>query len=48
MLMPPSIQENSFQRVHFLRKLSKLSINMTDFYATADLAAKFFKYRTHF
>jgi len=21
---------------------------MTDFYATADLAAKFFKYRTHF
>jgi len=28
--------------------LSKLLINMTDFYATLDIAAKFFKNRTHF
>jgi len=46
-LVSPAIQYNSFQRVHFLRKLSKLSINMTDVYATPDLAAKFFKNRTH-
>ena len=48
MLISPTIQSNSFQRVHFLRKLSKSLINMTDFYATLVIAAKFFKNRTHF
>ena len=48
MLLSPAIQQTCFQWVHFLRKLSKSSINMTDFYATLDIAAKFFKNRTHF
>jgi len=48
MLMSPTIQYNSFHRVHFLRMLSKSLINMTGFYATLDIAAKFFKNRTHF
>ena len=39
---------NIFQWAHVLQKLSKSSINMTDFYATLDIAAKFFKNRTHF
>ena len=43
-----SIQYNSFQRVHVSRKLSKSLINMTNFYATLDIAAKFFKNRTRF
>jgi len=48
MLISPAIQYNSFQRVHVSRKLSKSLINMTNFYATLDIAAKFFKNRTHF
>ena len=48
MLTSPAIQYSSFQQVHFLRKLSKLLIIMTDFYATLDIAGKFFKNRTHF
>jgi len=48
MLISPAIHYNSFQRVHFLRILLKSLINMTDFYATLDIAAKFFKNRTHF
>jgi len=48
MLISPAISWKSFQRVHFLRMLSKSLINMTDFYATLDIAAKFFKKRTHF
>ena len=41
MLMSPAIQYNSFQRVHFLQKLSKSLINMTDFYTTLDFSVKF-------
>jgi len=41
MLMSPAIQYNSFQRVHFLQKLIKSLINMTDFYATLDFSANF-------
>jgi len=48
MLISPAIQWNYFQRLHFLRMLSKSSINMTDFYATLDIAPKFFKNRKHF
>jgi len=48
MLISPTIQYNSFQRVHFLRMLSKSLINMTDFYGTLDIAKKFSKNRTHF
>ena len=48
MLISPAFQYNYFQRVHFLRMLSKSLINMTDFYAILDIAAKFFKNRTHF
>ena len=40
-LMSPAIQYNSFQRVHFLQKLSKSLINMTDLYATPDFSANF-------
>ena len=39
---------NIFQWAHVLQKLSKSSINMTDFYATLDIATKFFKKRTQF
>jgi len=48
MLLSPAIKQTSFQWVHFLRKLSKSSINLTDIYATLVIAAKFFKNRTHF
>jgi len=41
MLTSPAIQYNCFQRVHFLQKLSKCLINMTDFHATLDFSAKF-------